>query len=407
MTHLKSFIYVRTLWSVTWISFILSFFVPSIIYSQVVSPRISLIPSQDPSGIILNIKGMNFSGGSIATLYAKKPDGSQAAVQNMNISKDGTFNINHLFPSGSPPGTYFLWVVDDSTGKYSNRINFNMAITQSTEMKMPSSTHFQAYVPKHGDLIRAKGDIKIYLVQNGQRRCFGNDSVFKQMGFKKNDIKDLEPQDVMNIPEGPPIWSKEMVGTVPDGTLIRLQGKTQTYLIQGGRKCYIPDPETFQSRGYSWNQVIEVDQGTFDSVLTGIPIQSVKPPFQYIPPGQTPAVQQPPIASPPPLQSQPSSSASPPSSSQPYGSSTIPPTTGPTPYQPQPQSSVMSFPTGTLIKGSGPDIYLIKNGVRRLIPDMETFNAIGFSFNNILNIDNQKLSNIPLGISIPQKRRGK
>ena len=356
MTRLRFFIYGKILGSATYILLILSFFVPSMIYSQVVSPRISITSSQDPSGILLNIKGTSFSSGSMVTLYAKNPDGSQAAIKNVDVSKDGAFNISHLFPTGYPPGTYLLWVVDDSTGRYSNRINFNMAITQSTEMKMPSSTQFQAYTPKHGDLIRAKGDTKIYLVQNGQRRCFGNEKVFKQWGFKKSDVRDIDPQDMINIPEGPPIWSKELIGSLPDGSLIRLQGKTQTYVIQGGRKCYIPDPETFQSRGYSWNQVIEVDQGTFDSVLTGIPIQSVKPPFQYIPPGQTPAGQQPPIVSPPPLQSQPSSSAPPPSSSQSYGSSTIPQTTGPTPYQPQPQSSVMSFPTGTLIKGSGPDI---------------------------------------------------
>ena len=403
MTRLRFFIYGKILGSATYILLILFFFVPSMIYSQVVSPRISITSSQDPSGILLNIKGTSFSSGSMVTLYAKNPDGSQAAIKNVDVSKDGAFNISHLFPTGYPPGTYLLWVVDDSTGRYSNRINFNMAITQSTEMKMPSSIHFQAYTPKHGDSIRAKGDPKIYLVQNGQRRCFGNDSVFKQMGFKKNDIKDLEPQDVMNIPEGPPIWSKELIGSLPDGSLIRLQGKTQTYVIQEGRKCYIPDPETFQSRGYSWNQVIEVDQGTFDSVLTGIPIQSVKPPFQYIPPGQQPAVQAPSPTGPPPM-IQPQSPSSP-TPSQPSGSSTTSPATGSTPYQTQPQSSSSSFPDGTLIKGSGPDIYLIQNGVKRLIPDTETFNAMGLNWNNVTNVDNQKLGNIPMGIPVPRRTK--
>jgi hypothetical protein len=402
MTRLRFFIYGKILGSATYILLILSFFVPSMIYSQVVSPRISITSSQDPSGILLNIKGTSFSSGSMVTLYAKNPDGSQAAIKNVDVSKSGSFNISHLFPAGYPPGTYLLWVVDDSTGKYSNRVNFNMSITQSTEMKMPSSIHFQAYTPKHGDLIRAKGDTKIYLVQNGQRRCFANEKVFKQWGFKKSDVRDIDPQDMINIPEGPPIWSKETIASFPDGTLIRLKGETQTYVIQGGRKCYIPDLETFQSRGYSWDQVKEVDQATLDSIFTGIPIQSVKPPFQYTPPGQAPGVQPP-----PPVQPQPPSSVPPPSSSQPDGSSTIPPTTGPTPYQPQPQSSVMSFPNGTLIKGSGPDVYLIENGVRRLIPDMETFNTMGLNWNNVTNVDDQKLGNIPMGIPIPQKKKGR
>ena len=340
---------------------------------------------------------MSFSGGSMATLYAKNPDGSQVAIQNTDISKDGTFNISHLFPTGYPAGTYQLWATDNATGKFSNIVGVNVPSTPKAEIKTP----LQTYMANHGDLIRAKGDAKIYLVQNGQRRCFANEKVFKQMGFKRNSVKDLDPQDVMNIPEGPPIWSKEIVGSYPDGTLIRLQGKTQTYLIQGGRKCYIPDPETFQSRGYSWNQVIEVDQGTFDSILTGIPIPSIKPPFQYIPPGQIPGIQPPPVGTPPPYQQQP---LLPPPSSQPspYGSSTTPPTTGLTP--PQPQSSVPFFPNGTLIKGSGPDIYVIENGVRRLIPSMETFNAMGFNWGSVINVDDQKLGSLPMGIPFPKKR---
>jgi hypothetical protein len=407
MTRLRFIIYGQILWSVTCISLILSLFVPSMIYSQVVSPRISLTSSQDPSGIILNIKGMSFSSGSMVTLYAKNPDGSQAAIKNVDVSKDGAFNISHLFPTGYPPGTYLLWVVDDSTGRYSNRINFNMPATKSTEVRTPPPPYSPSYTPKHGDLIGCKGDAKVYLVQGiqqgFQRRAIATEEVFRQMGFRKSDVKDLDQQGVMSIPEGPPIWSKEIIASFPEGTLIRLKGKPQTYVIQGGRKCYIPDSETFQSRGYSWNQVKEVDQATLDSIFTGIPIQSVKPPFQYIPPGQAPAVQPPSTGSPPPLQPQPSTPSLPPSSSQPYGSSTIQPGTGSTPYQTQPQSSF--FPDGTLIKGSGPDIYLIENGVRRLIPDMETFNTMGFNWGNVINMDDQRIGAVPMGAPLMPKKR--
>jgi len=387
MTRLRFIIYGQILWSVTCISLILSLFVPSMIYSQVVSPRISLTSSQDPSGIILNIKGMSFSSGSMVTLYAKNPDGSQAAIKNVDVSKDGAFNISHLFPTGYPPGTYLLWVVDDSTGKYSNRINFNMSATQSTEIRVSPPPYSPAYTPKHGDLIKAKGDTKIYLIHNVERRAIVTEEVFKQMGFKWSDVKDIDPQDMMNIPEGPPIWSRELVAPFPEGTLIRSKGKPQTYVIQGGRKCYIPDPETFQSRGYSWDQVKEVDQTTLDSIFTGIPIQSVKPPYQYTPPGQQPTVQTPSPTGPPPM-------IQPQSPSPPSGSLTT-----------QPQSSSPVFADGTLIKGSGPDIYLIQNGVKRLIPDTETFNAMGFNWNSIINVDDQKLGSVPMGIPIPNKRR--
>lgn len=53
---------------------------------------------------------------------------------------------------------------------------------------------------------------------------------------------------MVGILEGPSIWSKEIIPSFPDGTLIRLKGKTKTDVIQGGRKCYIPDLETFRTR---------------------------------------------------------------------------------------------------------------------------------------------------------------
>lgn len=371
----------------------------SFTYSQIISPKISITSSNDPAGVTINSHGTGFSAGSTATLYSRNPDGSQSGILSMGISPDGSFNISHLFPAGYPPGTYLFWVIDGPTGRYSNRINFNMSATQSTEGRMPPPLPpppiSSSYAPQHGDLVRAKGDTKIYLIHNVERRAIITEEVFRQMGFKRNDVKDIDPQDMMNIPEGPPIWSREIIAPFPEGTLIRLKGTARTFVIQGGRKCYIPDTETFHTRGYRWDQVKEVDQATLDSILTGIPIQSVKPPFQYIPPGQPPPVIQPPPSGlPPPVQPQP-----PPPHP---GSSAISPSAGPTQFQPQP----FFFPDGTIIKGSGPDIYLIENGVRRLIPDMETFNAMGLNLNNVISVEDQSFRGIAMGTPFP-KRKGK
>lgn len=394
---------------------ILTLLIPFITNAKIISPRISLTSSQDPAGMVVTIKGSGFSAGSTATLYAKNPDGSESGILATGVTQDGSFNISHLFPTGYPPGTYLLWFVDGPTGKISNRINFNMPGAQPAETRMPPPPILPppppSYAPQHGDLIKARGDTKIYLVQGQQlqgqplgfqRRAIANEEVFKQMGFKWSDVKEIDHQDVMILPEGKPIWSRELIAPFPEGAVIRLKGKPQTYVIQGGRKCYIPDPDTFQAMGYRWDQVVEVDQATLDSILTGIPIRSVKPPFQYIPPGQQPPIGPTyPSGPSPPIQPQP---PHPPPSTwppPPHGSSIIPPPTGTTKFQ------STFFPDGTLIKGSGPDIYLIENGVRRLIPDMETFNTLGFNWGSVINVDDQRLGNVPLGISIPQKRRGK
>jgi hypothetical protein len=381
--------------------FALSFLIPLIGNAQEINPQIYVTSSQDPDGIKVNISGTGFTKGSTITLYAKNPDGSQSAIQHFDTSPEGSFNIKHIFPTQYPQGTYLFWVVDNATGKYSNAVEFIIPLTHSTQTMAPQPS----YTPKHGDLIRAKGDLKVYFVQGQQqygqplgyqRRVIANEQIFNQMGFKWSDVKEVDYQDLIVLPEGKPIWSKEIIAPFPEGTLIRLKETTRTYVIKEGRKCYIPDPETFQSMGYQWDQVIEVDKATLDSILTGIPIPSVKPTFQYGKPAQPP-----PYSSTPAPYSQPPSTLPPP----PWQPSTYGSSTPPTQYQPyQPQSSSPIFPNGTLIKGSGPDIYLIENGVRRLIPDMETFNAMGFNWNNVINVDDQRLGSMPLGSPLPFKK---
>ena len=46
---------------------------------------------------------------------------------------------------------------------------------------------------QHGDLVRMPGETKIYLIQSGQRRAIASEEVFRQMGFKMEDVKELDP----------------------------------------------------------------------------------------------------------------------------------------------------------------------------------------------------------------------
>lgn len=59
----------------------------------------------------------------------------------------------------------------------------------------------------------------------------------------------------------------------------------------------------------------------------------------------------------------------------------------------------------SVIKGSGPEVYSIQGGKRRWIPNPETFEAMGFDWNTIQIIPDQKLQLIPEGEKLPYKRR--
>jgi hypothetical protein len=52
------------------------------------------------------------------------------------------------------------------------------------------------------------------------------------------------------------------------------------------------------------------------------------------------------------------------------------------------------------LKGSGVNVYVIENGVRRWIPDEKTFNSMGYDWNAIKVISDSELSSIPKGADI-------
>ena len=65
------------------------------------------------------------------------------------------------------------------------------------------------------------------------------------------------------------------------------------------------------------------------------------------------------------------------------------------------QGSIIPFlRDGTLIKGPGPEVYVLSGGERRLIPDPSTFSALGYSEKEIVHILDGLLDRIPLGAPI-------
>ena len=63
-------------------------------------------------------------------------------------------------------------------------------------------------------------------------------------------------------------------------------------------------------------------------------------------------------------------------------------------------SEYNNYPEGSLIKGSGPEVYLIELGKRRWIPNPSIFGKYGFGWKDILQIDNEKLTSIDLADSV-------
>lgn len=74
------------------------------------------------------------------------------------------------------------------------------------------------------------------------------------------------------------------------------------------------------------------------------------------------------------------------------------------------QNTPATPPPGTpggglrLVKGAGPEVYGVENGVRHWIPDPETFAALRLDAAKIENISEDELLRIPLGAPVPSHR---
>ncbi len=67
--------------------------------------------------------------------------------------------------------------------------------------------------------------------------------------------------------------SKELwpgAASLKEGTLVSNQ--TRIYLIENGTKRYIVSPEIFNRNGFKWDEVIEVDDETINTIKTGSPL---------------------------------------------------------------------------------------------------------------------------------------
>lgn len=65
-----------------------------------------------------------------------------------------------------------------------------------------------------------------------------------------------------------------------------------------------------------------------------------------------------------------------------------------------------AYPDGTLLKASGPEIDVMSGGVRRWVPDPTTFTAMGLSWNKVVTIADGEWSAIPSGPPYPSRTDG-
>jgi hypothetical protein len=223
----------------------------------------------------------------------------------------------------------------DSTKDYGdNKGSYRVEIQRGATYYIAGSV---AGIPPDGTLVQLKGNPVVFVIQNGKKCGIPGWDVFEAYGYRWDDVREIDQTAFNKIPAGPVI--PPFSGNLPDGTLIQLKGgQPAAYVIQNGKKCYIPDPTTFEARGYQWNNIRQIDQATFNAIPTGPALPSV---------------------------------------------------------------TVIPL-DGTLIQLKGhPEVYVILNGKKCWIPNPATFDARGYHWDKIKQIDQTAFNKIPMGSPLP------
>ncbi len=186
--------------------------------------------------------------------------------------------------------------------------------------------------PCDGALLEGSGS-PVYVVQGGLKRHIPNPVTFEARGFVWGNINHMPDSFVGSVPSGQPL-----IDALADGNLLTGSGP-EVYVMEGGAKRHATSPDALRRCGYGWDAVYVIS----DSRLNGIPIGAS-------------------ISGPP--------------------------------------CPKLSPPSGSLISGKGPEIYVMRDGIKRHIPSRVTFEAMGFEWGNIDAVPESSLASIPSGRSL-------
>jgi len=111
--------------------------------------------------------------------------------------------------------------------------------------------HAEAYLV--ANLLRVKGDYKVYAVERGLKRHIPNPESFNSYNYKWEDIIEI---------------TEAQLAGYKDAVLVRALDDFKVYLLEGNTKQWIKTAQDFNNAGYGWNEVLDVSRTELESYTT-------------------------------------------------------------------------------------------------------------------------------------------
>src|SRR5262249_46903665 len=139
---------------------------------------------------------------------------------------------------------------------------------------IPESRGGGLAMPTEGELIKGMSHPEVYVIQNGQRHWIPDPATL-QSRWSWDQVQTLSDGDVDVIPLGDPIPSVLSGQKWPDGALVTAPPAPEIYIVQGGQRHWIPNPQTFIANGYAWDAVEAIPTSVINTIPLGAPVPAI------------------------------------------------------------------------------------------------------------------------------------
>jgi hypothetical protein len=155
-------------------------------------------------------------------------------------------------------------------------------LSKSQDLKEIDNKYLEAYSklpayygPFHdGQVVKETNKNIVYLIDGQYRRPIANWSVFTYLNYQASDIKTISQSDLRRYKSGSEIkhshditgadWGKKL-----NNQLVKTKDQNTVYLIVNNQKLPILNEASFNRRGFSFKQVIEINQSVLNQFRLG------------------------------------------------------------------------------------------------------------------------------------------
>ncbi|OGZ57085.1 MAG: hypothetical protein A3F94_00035 [Candidatus Spechtbacteria bacterium RIFCSPLOWO2_12_FULL_38_22] len=193
-----------------------------------------------------------------------KQDVFEVAVIITTIAGDITTDVHTVRGGGSmlsvPDFNQDISSVVLVLSSHTKLSNFDNMENKFRTISIEASMSSGAYDIKNGDLLRTKGDDRVYVIKDGYRRWIPSPEVFNGYGH-------LKWENILEVDE-------EILNNYKESYLVQFIGDYKVYEIGmgGSTKNWLNiTPSQFEASSRKWTSIYEINQKEYDFYREGVP----------------------------------------------------------------------------------------------------------------------------------------